>query len=148
MPDINDTIFTTMKQMQGQEKLELPPKSFSDIGGRFVAYTKGESLANAFPLQERYSNPSGYLLGGYLPVFFDSTFGPFSYLETQKPTTSLDLNTTFVKPIAISEKEIYIEVFLVKKTNSFIIMDGKAKNIRGDIIATATSRLMILDPSR
>lgn len=78
------------------------------------------------------------LLGGMISAFFDNTFGP-SYLAAKKPTTSLDLNTTFIKTISPADGELVVEGRIVKMTKRFIIFEGRAYNPDNQLIATCTS---------
>jgi acyl-coenzyme A thioesterase PaaI-like protein len=79
-----------------------------------------------------------------IPAFFDNTFGPLSFAIAKKPTVSLDLNTTFIKTISPKEGELILEGKAIKITKRFIIFEGKAYNPNNELIATCTSRMMIL----
>jgi acyl-coenzyme A thioesterase PaaI-like protein len=46
--------------------------------GRIHEYHEGSSIKIAFPVEERFTNPAGFLLGGKISAYFDNTFGPFS----------------------------------------------------------------------
>ena len=61
-----------------------------------------------------------------------------------KPTTSLDIDTTFIRPVAVKDKEIAIKSSVVSKSKSYLILEAQAFNPKGDLVATATSRLQIL----
>jgi len=140
-----NALFNNINQlMQGGDKLNVPPNCFVEMKGRIIEYHEGSSIKIAFPVEERFTNPAGFLLGGMISAYFDNTFGPFSYLETKAPTTSLDLNVTFIRSISPEEKEIICEAEVVKKTKSFIIFEGKAYNPENKLIAISTSRMMIL----
>lgn len=141
----NSDAYNSMKEDMGSpEGLTLPPKCFIEMEGKFIDHKENDYLKMSFPVQEKYCNPAGNLLGGMVSAFFDNTFGPFSYMTAKKPTTSLDLNITFIKSISPKEKELIVEAKIIKITKKFIIFEGKAFNPSGDIIATGTSRMMIL----
>lgn len=140
-----DNVYDAMKNaMDSPEELNLPPNCFIEMEGKFLEHRENEFLKMSFPVQEKYCNPAGNLLGGMFAAFFDNTFGPFSYMTAKKPTTSLDLNVTFIKSIPPREKEVIIEAKIVKITKTFIIFEGKAFNPNHDLLATSTSRMMIL----
>ena len=139
-----DDIFNMMREMLGDTTLTIPPESFKEMRAEIVEYVKEQSIEVKVPLYEKYNNPAGFILGGYLPVFFDLSFGPLSFLVAKKPTTSLELNTTFIRPIAIKDKEITIKSSVVNKSKSYLILDAQAFNSKNDLVATATSRLQIL----
>ena len=141
---VND-IFDKMREMLGETTLTLPPESFKDMGAEIVDYVEGQSIEVRIPLYEKYNNPAGFILGGYLPVFFDLTFGPLSFLVAKKPATTLDLNTTFIRPLSVRDKEVIIKSSVVSKGRSYLILDAQAFNLKNDLIATATSRLQIIN---
>jgi len=139
-----ETFLFMKEKMSLAEGLAMPPKCFIEMGGRFIDYQENKSIRLGFPVQERYSNPAGNLLGGMISAAFDNTFGPLSYLAAKKPTVSLDLNITFIKPIRPKDLELIVEGNIVKISKKFIIFEGKAYNPDNELIATGTSRMMIL----
>lgn len=141
----SEDAFEFMKKMMSMtEGLAMPPKCFIEMGGRFVEYKENKSIKLAFPVQERFSNPAGNLLGGMISAAFDNTMGPLSYLTAKRPTASLDLNVTFIKYIRPEDKELIVEANIVKISKKFIIFEGRAYNPDNELIATGTSRMMIL----
>lgn len=134
-----------MAEMEGGKMLTLPPESAKEMNAEIIEYVEEESIKVKFPLYEKYNNPVGLILGGFLPVFFDLSFGPLAYLVAKKPTTSLDLNTTFIRPITIKDKEIIIKSSVINKSKSYLILDAQAFNSKNDLVATATSRMLILN---
>ena len=141
----NDDEYSLMKENMGSpEGLTLPPNCFIEMDGKFLEHKENDYIKMSFPVQEKYCNPAGNLLGGMLSAFFDNTFGPFSYMTAKRPTTSLDLNVTFIRSIPPKEKEVIIEAKIVKLTKTFIIFEGKAYNPENVLLATSTSRMMIL----
>ena len=130
--------------MDGGSALTLPPPSFEEANAEIIEYTEGESIVVKIPLYEKYNNPVGIILGGYLPMFFDLTFGPLAYLVTNKPATSLDINTTFIRPIKSSDGEVKIKSSVVNMSKSYLLLDAQAYVSENSLVATATSRLRIL----
>ncbi len=138
-------VFEAMEKMQGGSALSLPPPSFEEAGAEIIEYTEGESIIVKIPLYEKYNNPVGVILGGYLPLFFDLTFGPLAYLVTKKPATSLDLNTTFIRPMRCSDGPVIVKSSVVNMSSSYLLLDARAFVSQDKLVATATSRLRILD---
>ena len=128
------------------KQFALPPKIFRDMEGRFVAYEKGKSLTAAFPVLERYEGPSGVMQGGMISAAFDNVYGPFSYLLTSSYCITVNLNTSFVRPITRQEGEILVEVTLVDRTKQFLLLDGTARNPQGKLIAQSTSQWFVVQP--
>lgn len=139
-----DDVFNMMKEMMSEAPLTIPPESFKEMKAEIVEYVENQSIEVRIPLFEKYNNPAGLILGGYLPVFFDLSFGPLSFLVAKKPTTSLDLNTTFIRPVTAKDKYITIKSSVISKSKSYLILDAQAYNLKNDLVATATSRLQIL----
>lgn len=137
-------VFEVMARMDGGSALTLPPPSFEEANAEIIEYTEGESIVVKIPLYEKYNNPVGIILGGYLPMFFDLTFGPLAYLVTNKPATSLDINTTFIRPIKSSDGEVTIKSSVVNISKSYLLLDAQAFVSENSLVATATSRLRIL----
>jgi acyl-coenzyme A thioesterase PaaI-like protein len=77
-------------------------------------------------------------------VFFDLTFGPLAYLVAKAPATSLDINTTFIRPIRASDGAVTIKSSVVNKSSSYLLLDARAFVVEDKLVATATSRLRIL----
>ncbi|MCB9482109.1 MAG: PaaI family thioesterase [Desulfobacteraceae bacterium] len=138
-------LYKVMAEMPGGNMLTLPPESSKEMNAEIMEYVEDESIKVKFPLYEKYNNPAGIILGGFLPVFFDLSFGPLSYLAAKKPTASLDLNTTFIRPITIKDKEIIVKASVVNRSKSFLILEAQAFNSKNDLVAAATSRMMILN---
>ena len=137
-------VFEVMARMDGGSALTLPPPSFEEANAEIIEYTEGESIVVKIPLYEKYNNPVGIILGGYLPMFFDLTFGPLAYLVTKKPATSLDINTTFIRPIKSSDGAVTIKSSVVNMSKSYLLLDAQAYLSENSLVATATSRLRIL----
>jgi uncharacterized protein (TIGR00369 family) len=137
-------VFDVMAKLEGSSALSLPPPSFEEAEAEIIEYTEGKSIVVKIPLYEKYNNPVGVILGGYLPLFFDLTFGPLAYLVAKKPTTSLDINTTFIRPMKSSDGAVTIKSFVVNMSRSYLLLDAQAFVSGDKLVATATSRLRIL----
>ena len=127
-----------------EQGITVPPLSFIDLGGEIIEHKPTESLKISFPLKEKYNNPMNNILGGYFSVFFDLTYGPFSFMEAKAPTTSLDLNVSFIKPISTKDNNIIIEAKIISRGRTFINFEGKAYKEDGTLLASSTSRMMIM----
>ncbi len=134
----------SMNKLSQRSDITVPPLSFVDLEGEILEYNEGDSLKVSFPIKEKYNNPMNVTLGGYFSVFFDLTYGPFSFIETQGPTTSLDLNVSFIKPVSVTDKNIIVEAKIVSKSKTFINFEGKAYKNDGTLLASSTSRMMII----
>ena len=137
-------VFELMAGMEGSSTLSLPPPSFKEANAEIIEYIEGKSIVVKIPMYERYNNPVGVILGGYLPMFFDLTFGPLAYLVAKKPATSLDINTTFIRPVKASDGAVTVKSSVVNMSRSYLLLDARAFVSEDKLVATATSRLRIL----
>lgn len=126
----------------------FPPPAFEIIDSEFLEYEEGSHLTFRFPILEKYNNPMNITFGGYYGMFFDMVMGPFSALDAKGPATSLDLNITFLK--ALSPKDLFVDVTIsiVSSTKSFFIVKGEAINSKDELVATSTSRMLVLNAQR
>ena len=139
-----DNIFTEMEEMVGKDTLKLPPNCYGEMEGKILEYIEGKSLTASFPIYEKYDNPAGVTLGGFLPVFFDLCFGPLSYLLAKRPTVSLDLNTSFIRPVTAKDEKMTVQASVVHRGKSYLILEAKAWISEDRLVATASSRMRIL----
>ena len=137
-------LFAQMQKFGKGLGLKLPPPAHEDLNASFIDYKPGESMKMKFELQEKHENPGGVILGGYFSAYFDAVMGPFSFLETMKWTVSLDINVCFIKPLKVSDGEVIVEAKLVNKSKSNIILYGEAYKGENELVATCTSRMLIM----
>lgn len=146
--EITGQIIAEIEALIGADKkIAIPPKIFRDMQGRFIAHEKGKSLRAAFPVLERYEGPSGVMQGGMVTAAFDNVYGPFSYLLTGSYCITVNLSTSFVRPITGQDGELIVEVSLVDRTKQFLLLDGKAFSPQGKLIAQSTSQWFVVQPS-
>jgi acyl-coenzyme A thioesterase PaaI-like protein len=145
--DLSGRIIAEIEALIGADKkVAIPPKVFRDMQGRFLAHEKGRSLRAAFPVLDRYEGPSGVMQGGMITAAFDNVYGPFSYLLTAAYCITVNLSTSFVRPITQQDGELIVEVGLIDRTKQFLLLDGKAFNPQGKLIAQSTSQWFVLSP--
>ena len=144
MNELTKRIFKLLGSQKGAEKLDFPPPFMEGLGMEYLAFEPGKSTTVSFPIKEAYNNPMGVTFGGYFSMFFDAAFGPFSSLTAQAPTTSLDLNVTFLKPLRATDEKVIVEVEVVSLSKSYLMLHGRAYKAGKVLVATATSRMLIL----
>lgn len=145
---IDRLIAEKMKGIDPSGKANFPPKVANLLNGELVDYEEGKSMTMRFPIKPEFDNPFHITFGGIYGMFFDMVFGPFSSIETGVGTTSLDLNISFLKPISTADQYVTVIASIVSKSKQFIIMEGKAYKGDDILVATCTSRMMIIDPMR
>ena len=145
MNNLTKQLFEEMKKSSMGKKVQMPPPAIKGLEPTLLAYVPGKSIQWSFPIKENYNNPFGITFGGYYGMFFDAAFGPFSGMTAKKPTTSLDMNITFLKPLSPADKTVIIDVEVVSQSKSYLILSAKAHSGRDVLVATCTSRMLILN---
>lgn len=140
-------MFKNMLQITNGEGL-FPPPATKHLDIEYLDYEEGRFLKHKAPIRESYYNPGGTVFGGYYGMFFDAAFGPFSFLEAQTYCASLDMNICYLKALTVADQEILVTANLLNKSKSFLIMDAKAHKLDGTLVATATTRMIVLDQRR
>ena len=140
---MNDPIHAFEQQLAVMKKsgLNVPAPAYTHFGGSLEELAPEKHMKVSFPLRQEHENPTGGTLGGMLAVFFDLVYGPFSYLIAKGPAASLDINTTFIKPLTTADERVFVEATLVSQSKSYLIMEGKARKQDGTLVATSTSRM-------
>jgi len=144
--EIGENMFARMEKFGKALGLKLPPPAHKDLQATFIEHIPGESMKMKFKLQEKHENPGGVILGGYFSAYFDATMGPFSFIETGMWTVSLDINVCFIKPLKVSDGEVVVQARLISKTKSNLIIHGEAYKGDNELVATCTSRMLIMKP--
>ena len=142
--EINAVMSEMNKSFQaGPHKITLPPPSFVDMNAEIVQYVKNKSITVSFPVLTKQTNPMGFMQGGYIAAAFDNAFGPLSYLVAKKPTTTIDMNIQYIRGVT-NNQTVQVIASIEARGFSTIHMIGEMKTIRGKILATATTNLLIL----
>ena len=136
--DISEEVFNR-STFESEMEVTIPSPSFVTAGGKIIDYDRKKSLKTAFPVPAEYANPARFLQGGYLTTLIDDTFGPLSYLAAGRPAVTLNLSTTFIRPVSIDEEYLVIEAHVVSRGRTVLTMSAEAHNPRGRLVATATS---------
>ena len=135
------------KKMNSFDKsLVIPPLCFDFLKMKIEDFDeKSSSLTTSLPLFKELLNPAEFVQGGLLTAMIDNTIGPLSYLVAKKATTSLELNTSFLRPCSLADKILFCKASLKHQSKSYLIFEG---DIRGKIDqklkVTAQSRMLIL----
>jgi uncharacterized protein (TIGR00369 family) len=119
----------------------IPPPCFDLLKTVIEEYRPGEMLQTTFTVQKEFTNPAGILQGGFFGVAFDNAFGPFSFLELKRPTTTIEMSLSFVRPVTGGNPTV--RVWPVAQTKTYYLLAGEMK-VEGKLCATATTRMQIL----
>jgi uncharacterized domain 1 len=111
---------------------------------KFIDYIENESITYEFPVLDTYLNPWKCMQGGLISAAFDNAFGALALLLAGKSSvTTIDLNLSYHRPIYAGDS-LMVKVYLKSKGKNIITMWGEAFDSSDRLIATATSKLIIL----
>jgi uncharacterized protein (TIGR00369 family) len=146
MGDFEQEIVATMQSLLAESTNPapaLPPPAFKRMQGRIVDYVEGELMICAFPALAEYANPAGLVQGGFIGAAIDNTFGPLSLLVTRRPCSTLNLNTTFVRPITAGDGDMTVEARVRALTRALVFLEAKVADQDGRTAVTATSTMLV-----
>ncbi|PJZ68115.1 hypothetical protein CH373_17855 [Leptospira perolatii] len=123
--------------------LVIPPPSFKEMSGEFISYVRKKEITCSFLAEPRFSNPMSVLQGGFLAAAFDNTYGPLCYLAAGKPTTTLELSTSYIRMIKENQR-ITITARVIARGNQHMYMEAEAIDEEGKLVAKSTTQVLIL----
>ena len=131
----------------GLRGMEIPSPVFREMCGEFTAlHREAGKIRATWPLRDRYRGPTGVVQGGVVTALFDNTFGPLAYLSGEGFFVSLDLRTTFVRPLGPENREVEIAAELVDRTRRFLILRGEALREDGSRAALCETTMVEVEP--
>ncbi|MBT2554521.1 PaaI family thioesterase [Arthrobacter sp. ISL-5] len=94
---------------------------------------------------EAHYNPLGMVHGGLACTLLDTVLGcaAHSTLEAGIGYTSIDLAVKYLRPITLHKGALRAEGSVVKSGSRVIFTEGRLSTARGELLATATSTLLI-----
>lgn len=92
-------------------------------------------------------NPLGFVHGGYIATLLDSAcgFALLSTLAEGQSMTSINLDTTFHKPLSLPSGRVRAEARITSLGKQIAYAEARLLDDEDKLYATATSSLMILD---
>jgi uncharacterized protein (TIGR00369 family) len=140
-------------EMSGLEHLEairdgqIPPPPIAQLMGfELVEVGHGRATFAVVPGEQHY-NPIGVVHGGLAATLLDSAMGCAvqSTLEAGTGFTTLDLNTTFLRPMTSDTGKVVCEATVVHTGSRIAAAEGRVFSARtGKLIATGTCSCVIL----
>jgi len=90
-----------------------------------------------------FTNPAGYIQGGYLSAMLDDTIGMLATMKTgnEKFPSTIDLHTTFLRPVKVGAIEVAARLRNIGLTTIFA--DAELFDLRGKAAARAIATLAI-----
>jgi uncharacterized protein (TIGR00369 family) len=97
-----------------------------------------------FEARREFTNPAGFIQGGFLAAMLDDTMGPamFIYGEGRVFTPTIELHVSYLAPARPGP--LYGEGRVVQAGRSIAFLEGRLTDLAGTVIAraTATARLV------
>jgi len=122
---------------------QLPPNCFTLMKPEYLEYESRMMLKISFPVEKEYLNPMLGMQGGFIAAAFDNVFGPLSYLAARTPCTTLDLHTNYIRPI-LEKDTLIVTARVVSRGQSTMHLSAEATNLKGKLIATCSTHMMII----
>ncbi|MEO0816292.1 MAG: PaaI family thioesterase [Pseudomonadota bacterium] len=90
-----------------------------------------------------FTNPAGYIQGGYLSAMLDDTIGMLATMKTGtvKFPSTIDLHTTFLRPVKVGAIEVAARLRNIGR--AVIFADAELYDTRGKEAARAVATLAI-----
>lgn len=142
-----DEVLQSMKSMMAQAelaglKLQLPPNSMKTLNVEFIGVEMGKSLTAKVPFNPQHTNPLGMMQGGFVAAAIDDILGPLTYMTAQKPMVTIEMSTSFIRPITAKNSWIIIHGEVVSFTKSLMILKAEVRSQDGKLLATATQHAL------
>ena len=138
-----DILSKLLQMVPSDSIMELPPKVFFDMDGEFIDYVEGEYLTARYPNKERYMNPFGFMQGGIIVAAIDNTISPLSYISAP-PNITKEINTTYKRPIKVSDRFIDVIATVIEKTAVSIILQAEVMNEKGKLAAKGVANCIYI----
>jgi len=96
-----------------------------------------------FDGKREFTNPAGYIQGGYLSAMMDDTIGMLATMKTgtEKFPSTIDLHTTFLRPVQVGAIEVAARLRNIGR--AVIFADAELYDTRGKEAARAVATLAI-----
>ena len=145
---IHEDVMVNMKAMADKFAaagiaLELPPQSNLTLATQYIGVDLGKSLTAEIPFNRKFANPLGMFQGGFIGAAFDEVFGPLTYMAAQRPSVTIEMSTSYLRPFVASDESLILKAELVAKTRSLLVLKAEAHTKAGKLVATATSHSLI-----
>ena len=128
---------------------EIPPPPMAVLlGFELVEVSEGRAVFAVTP-QEFHYNPIGVVHGGLAATLLDSAMGCAvqSTLDAGTGYTTLDLNTTFLRPMTVDTGRVVCEAVVIHTGGRVATAEGRVFSAStGKLIATGTCSCVILQP--
>ena len=135
MPDDSHLLATTFP---------TPANSSVSLGFKLISLDMGKMETRVrFEGRPEFTNPAGYIQGGYLSAMLDDTIGMLATVKTgvEKYPSTIDLHTHFLRPVRVGPIEVAARLRNIGR--QVIFAEADLFDARGKEAARATASLAI-----
>lgn len=112
-----------------------------------VEAERGRVVIACTPGEEHY-NPLGIVHGGLLCTLLDTVIGCATHTTLEQGTgyTSIELKVSYLRPVTLDTGELVGTGRVVKEGRRVVFAEGSVADADGNLVATASSSLLVLSP--
>jgi uncharacterized protein (TIGR00369 family) len=125
------------------DDLPVPPAARL-LGWKLLAFDpQAGTIEVEFSAKAEFTNPSGFVQGGFLAAMLDDTLGPAAFAMTggKWMTTTIDLHIHYVRPVTRGRVTTRAKVINLGATIAF--MEGEPFDADGRLCATAAASALL-----
>ena len=126
------------------ETFPQPAESSKSLGFKLLGLDMSALTTRVqFDGKPAFTNPAGYIQGGYLSAMLDDTIGMLATMKmgTDKLPSTIDLHTTFLRPVRVGTIEVVARLRNIGR--AVIFAEGELYDTRGKEAARAVATLAI-----
>lgn len=130
------------------DTLPTPPAARL-LGWKLLALdAKAGTIEVQFDAKKDFTNPAGYIQGGFIAAMLDDTLGPAAFAMTggRHIVSTVDLHVHYLRPLAPGLAIAKARVVKLGATIAFL--EGELFNSQGKLSARATASAVLADFER
>lgn len=131
-------------RQQMYDMFKAPAESSRSLGFELLSLdmTKLETRVR-FDGKASFTNPAGYVQGGYLTAMLDDAIGMLATVKAAGKSfpSTIDLHTTFLRPVRVGAIEVVARLRNVGR--QMIFAEGELFDVRGKEAARAVASLTL-----
>jgi uncharacterized protein (TIGR00369 family) len=127
------------------DDVPMPPAARL-LGWKLIAVDpKAGTIDVEFDAKPEFTNPAGFIQGGFLAAMLDDTLGPaaFAMTDGKRMTTTIDLHLHYVRPVLPGRVTTRAKVVNLGATIAFLA--GELFGPDGRLSAMATASAIVAD---
>ena len=141
---------TGLDYLRGIATGELPPPPIARLLGMDIAEVLDGEVSFTLEPHSSHYNPIGVVHGGVLSTVLDTVTGcaVHSTLAAGWGYTSIDLNVSYLRGVTLDSGRLTFTGRVIKRGRRVMFTSAEGVDARGEVVATATSSLLVMEPAR